>query len=35
MSENKLALLDTGEANRRILSKDEYRADFRLSLIHI
>ena len=29
MSENKLALLDTGEANRRILSKDEYRADFR------
>jgi hypothetical protein len=29
MSENQLALLDTGEANRRILSKDEYRADFR------
>jgi hypothetical protein len=29
MSENKLALLDQGEANRRILAKDQYRADFR------
>jgi hypothetical protein len=29
MSETALALMDTGEANRRILSKDEYRADFR------
>ena len=29
MSENQLAVLDTGEANRRILGKDEYRADFR------
>lgn len=29
MSKNQLAVLDTGEANRRILAKDEYRADFR------
>lgn len=29
MSETALALMDTGETNRRILSKDEYRADFR------
>jgi len=29
MSETALALMDTGEANKRILSKDEYRADFR------
>jgi hypothetical protein len=29
MSDNKLALLDQGEANRRILAKDQYRADFR------
>ena len=29
MSENQLAVLDTGEANRRILGKDEHRADFR------
>jgi hypothetical protein len=29
MSDNQLALLDKGEANRRILGKDEYRADFR------
>jgi Transcriptional regulator AcaB len=29
MSENRLALLDRGEANRRILAKDEHRADFR------
>ena len=29
MSETASALMDTGEANRRILFKDEYRADFR------
>jgi hypothetical protein len=29
MNETALALLDSGEANRRILAKDEYRADFR------
>jgi hypothetical protein len=29
MTANALALMDKGEANRRILSKDEYRADFR------
>jgi len=29
MSENRLAMLDQGEANRRILGKDEARADFR------
>jgi hypothetical protein len=29
MSKNQLAVLDSGEANRRILAKDEYRADFR------
>jgi hypothetical protein len=29
MSDNQLALLDRGEANRRILGKDEHRADFR------
>lgn len=29
MSESTLAVMDSGEANRRILSKDEYRADFR------
>lgn len=29
MSETALALMDTGEANKRILSKDEYRADVR------
>lgn len=29
MSESALAVMDSGEANRRILSKDEYRADFR------
>jgi hypothetical protein len=29
MSDNQLALLDRGEANRRILAKDEHRADFR------
>lgn len=29
MTANALALMDKGDANRRILSKDEYRADFR------
>jgi hypothetical protein len=29
MSKIQLAVMDTGEANRRILNKDEYRADFR------
>ncbi|MEQ1804296.1 MAG: DUF1845 domain-containing protein [Burkholderiaceae bacterium] len=29
MSDNQLALLDRGEANRRILAKDEHHADFR------
>jgi hypothetical protein len=29
MTANALALMDRGDANRRILSKDEYRADFR------
>ena len=29
MSKNQLAVLDSGEANRRILAKDEHRADFR------
>lgn len=29
MSKNQLAVLDSGETNRRILAKDEYRADFR------
>lgn len=29
MNETALALLDSGEANRRILAKDEHRADFR------
>lgn len=29
MTDTRLALLDTGEANNRILSKQEYRADFR------
>jgi len=29
MTETALARMDTGEANRRILSKDEHRADFR------
>lgn len=29
MSETALARMDAGEANRRILAKDEYRADFR------
>jgi len=29
MTENALARMDSGEANRRILSKEEYRADFR------
>ena len=29
MTTNALALMDKGDANRRILSKDEYRADFR------
>lgn len=29
MNERALALMDSGEANKRILSKDEYRADFR------
>ena len=29
MSKNQLAVLDSGEANQRILAKDEYRADFR------
>jgi hypothetical protein len=29
MNESALAVLDSGEANRRILAKDEYRADFR------
>ncbi|MBY0367321.1 hypothetical protein CDN99_12465 [Roseateles aquatilis] len=29
MNESALAVMDSGEANRRILAKDEYRADFR------
>src|ERR1700750_3188419 len=29
MTETALALLDSGEANKRILAKEEYRADFR------
>ena len=29
MNETPLALMDSGQANRRILSKDEHRADFR------
>lgn len=29
MNESALAVMDSGEANKRILSKDEYRADFR------
>jgi hypothetical protein len=29
MNETALALMDSGEANKRILSKEEYRADFR------
>jgi hypothetical protein len=29
MTANSLALMDKGDANRRILSKDQYRADFR------